>query len=219
MKVNTDGVLLGAWIKANNASSILDIGTGTGVVALMLAQRNASAKISAVEINEAAAVQAQENIDNSPWRDRILLFCQSFQNYAKQTNERYDLIVSNPPYFVDALLPPSDVRKQARHANDLSHEDLLFGVKKLLLPNGIFAVILPVVEGLNFIQLAENNQLFCVRKTTVYGIRHKSPKRLLLEFSTNKIPLFEDELCIRESGSDEFSEAYKVLTSEFYLNF
>jgi len=219
MKVNTDGVLLGAWANVENATTILDVGTGTGVIALMMAQRNAIAKIDSIEINKSAVQQAQENFDSSLWRERLSVFNQSFQDYAKQIDKRYDLIVSNPPYFVDALLPPSDVRKQSRHADDLSHEALIFYVKKILQPSGIFSLILPITEGMNFIQLANSYQFFCLRKTIVYSQRHKLPKRLLLEFSLEKSPLLEDELCIYEANSNEYSDAYKSLTSEFYLNF
>jgi tRNA1Val (adenine37-N6)-methyltransferase len=218
MKVNTDGVLLGAWVDAENAHRILDAGTGGGIIALMLAQRNATAKIDAVEIDEHSAQQARENVQNSRWRHRITVYGQSFQTFAAQGSARYDLIVSNPPYFSNALLPPSEMRTRTRHAGELPHEELLRGAKNLLQPDGALGVVLPLSEGMAFTARAAAHQLFCTRQTTVYSRSGKPPKRLLLHFSTTPAPLKNDEIIIhRADGS--FTPEYKALTGAFYLKF
>jgi tRNA1Val (adenine37-N6)-methyltransferase len=218
MKVNTDGVLLGAWADTANAQRLLDVGAGTGVIALMLAQRNASAKIDAVEIDAISAQQARENIQNSPWNDRITVHGQSFQSFAAQCAERYDTVVSNPPYFTDALLPPSEMRTLARHAGTLPHEDLLAGAKKIVRPGGSLCVVLPVAEGMKLMERAAAHHLFCTRQTTVYSRKDKPPKRLLLQFSENPTPVTKNTLVIhREDGG--YTPEYKALTNAFYLKF
>ena len=144
MKVGTDGVLLGAWANCEGAKRILDIGTGTGVIALQMAQRNAEAQIHAVEIDEAAAKRARANFDNSPWAERLNVEQTAVQEFSPA--EKFDLIVSNPPYFVDSLLPPDTKRSTARHTHDLTFEELDNAVARLLAGDGKFALILPVTE-------------------------------------------------------------------------
>ena len=144
MKVGTDGVLLGAWANTDNAKRILDIGTGTGVIALQMAQRNPVAQIHAVEIDETAAHRARANFDLSPWAERMNVEQTAVQEFSPA--EKFDLIVSNPPYFVDSLLPPDAKRSTARHTHDLSFEELDSAVCQLLADDGLFALILPVTE-------------------------------------------------------------------------
>jgi tRNA1Val (adenine37-N6)-methyltransferase len=216
MKVNTDGVLLGAWADVVDARRILDVGAGTGVIALMLAQRNVTANIDAVEIDERSAQQARENAQNSSWRRRITVYGQSFQSFAAQNAARYDLVVSNPPYFTNALLPPSETRKRTRHTEELPHEELLSGAKKILQPHGALCVVLPFTEGLAFIEQSAAHQLFCTRQTTVYGKTGKAPKRLLLHFSAMPAPIEKDTLVIH-CGDGSYTPEYKALTGAFYL--
>jgi tRNA1Val (adenine37-N6)-methyltransferase len=218
MKVNTDGVLLGAWAAVANARRILDVGAGTGVIALMLAQRNATARIDAVEIDEPSAQQARKNVHHSPWRRRITVYGQSFQSFAAQGGARYDLVISNPPYFSHALLPPSALRTLARHAGELPHEELLSGAKRLLQPAGALCVVLPLSEGAAFIEQAAAQQLFCKRQTTVFSRPDRPPKRLLLHFSATPACLEKDTLAIHlENGG--YTPEYKALTKDFYLKF
>lgn len=216
MKVNTDGVLLGAWADVSGARRILDVGAGTGVIALMLAQRNAAAQIDAVEIDALSAQEARENVQNSPWRHRITVYGQSFQSFAAQNAARYDLVVSNPPYFTKALLPPSEIRKRTRHTEELPHEELLSGVKKILQPDGAFCVVLPFTEGLAFIEQSAAHQLFCTHQTAVSGKMGKAPKRLLLHFSAAPAPVKKDALIIHRSDGS-YTPGYKALTGAFYL--
>ncbi len=218
MKVGTDGVLLGAWADCVNAKSILDIGAGTGLISLMLAQRS-NAKIEAVEIDEAACVQAKENIKKSLWHDRIEILNKSFQDFSKSTNEKYDLIVSNPPYFQNSLYAPDEKRTDARHNSNLKLDDLLNGALNLLTEKGKLSIILPYLEGTLFILKAAENGMYCIRQTKVLPKPDREPKRLLLEFMKEKMPLIEQELIIELNKRHEYSEAYKNLTKDFYLAF
>lgn len=218
MKVGTDGVLLGAWADCVNVKSILDIGAGTGLISLMLAQRS-NAKIEAVEIDKAACVQAKENVNKSLWEDRVEILNKSFQDFAKTTNGKYDLIVSNPPYFQNSLYAPDKKRTDARHNSNLELEDLILGALSLLSVKGRLSVILPYLEGTMFILKAAESGLYCVRQTKVLPKPAKEPKRLLLEFMKEKMPLVEQELIIELNKRHEYSEAYKNLTKDFYLAF
>ncbi len=223
MKVNTDGVLLGAWMDVQDLTHdtvrILDIGTGTGVIALMLAQRVPQAAIDAVEIDEASAQQAAENVRHSPWPERVNVVNTDFQAYAAESGKQYDVIVSNPPYFVDALLPGDRQRMQARHATALPYDELLNGVVKLLAAGGCFGVILPYVEGSVFIAKAAAAGLYCTRKTNVGAAVGRPVKRLLLTFERTKRVLHEQHFCIHPADSAEYTAEYQELTKEFYLNF
>lgn len=218
MKVGTDGVLLGAWANCEGAKKVLDIGTGTGLVALMLAQRS-NATIDAVEIDREATKQAKENVQKSPWGDRIEIINQSFQEFTKMRDESYDLIVSNPPYFQNAFFAPDEKRTNARHNSNLQLEDLLTGAQKLMNEEGILSMILPYLEGSMFILKASEMGLYCVRQTKVLPKPNREPKRLLLEFMKTKKPLVEQEIIIELNKRHEYSEAYKNLTQDFYLAF
>ncbi len=218
MKVGTDGVLLGAWANCENARNILDIGTGTGIIALMLAQRS-RAKIDAIEVDKTAGIQARENVEKSPWTSRINIINQSFQNYTNITKSKFDLIVTNPPYFQNSLLAPNDKRAVARHNSNLELDDIINGTNKMLTDNGILSIILPYLEGAMFILKASEKELFCNRQTKVLPKPNHEPKRLLLEFTKKKKPLIEQEIIIELNKRHEYSEAYKNLTKDFYLAF
>ncbi len=218
MKVGTDGVLLGSWADCENAKSILDIGTGTGLIALMLAQRS-NAFIDAVEIDKEACTQAKENVAKSKWKDSIQILNLPFQEFCKSTNAKYDLIVSNPPYFQNSLFAPDKKRTDARHNSNLELEELLDGALELLTDNGALSVILPYLEGNFFILKASEKNLYCTRQTKVLPKPGREPKRLLLEFMKIKKPLVEQEIIIELNKRHEYSDAYKNLTKDFYLAF
>ena len=216
MKVGTDGVLLGAWVKTGDAKKILDIGTGTGLIALMLAQKSQAA-IVAIDIDENAFIQAGENFDLSPWPERLVALHSSIQEYSESTQDRYDLIVSNPPYFMGAHPAPSEARNIARHMDEsLSIEELVECVKKLLLPKGRFCVILPFMEGVKFLEFAENNGLYANHLTKVKTKVEKQEKRMMMEFELTRKDLVEDELVIQEEDL-AFTEQYVELTKDYYL--
>ena len=218
MKVGTDGVLLGAWANVSGSDYILDIGTGTGLIAIMMAQRT-SAKIDAVEIDQAAYRQALQNVSKCKWKDRIDIYDQSFQKFSKLQQERYDLIITNPPYFVNALQAPDKKRTHARHAHSLNFDDILNGSKKLLKETGRLSLILPFSEGMKFQERASTYDLFCIRKTHIKPLPDKDPKRLLMEFSPKKEPLTEDYLVIENNKRHHYTQEYKELTKKFYLYF
>jgi len=215
MKVGTDGVLLGAWINVNGAKRILDIGTGSGLIALMLAQRSASeVNIDAVEIGTEDASQAQENISNSPWPEKIKIHSRAIQDFNPEY--KYDLVVSNPPYFVNSLTPPSSKRKAARHTSSLSYEELLMSAKRLLSDNGRLAVILPVKEGNTFVSLAQFQGLYCNHQLAFFSRDEKPQERWLFEFCRTPSSLKAEHLTLF-SGSG-WSNAYKTLVFDFYLD-
>jgi tRNA1Val (adenine37-N6)-methyltransferase len=217
MKVGTDGVLLGAWTNVENTKQILDIGTGTGLIALMLAQRQPNAEIDAIEIEENAYKQAVENIQNTKWQDRISVFHSSLQEF--ETNKKYDLIVSNPPYFSQSLKNPDIYRKTARHNDTLSQHDLLENSKRLLQNNCRLAVIYPAYEALTFLNIAKEIGFHCLRITHIIPTIGRKAKRLLIELCQNPCVLTENEICIEKEKRHEYTEEYKNLTKDFYLNF
>lgn len=214
MKVGTDGVLLGAWAPTNNAKNILDIGAGTGLISLMIAQR-CLAKITAIEIDKDAANQAAENVKSSLWEDRIDIINTDFKEY--KSNIKFDLIVSNPPYFSDSLLSPNTQRSTARHTNELTYNELFKGVSNLLEVGGEFSIIIPSDVSNQIKDIASSNNLFLVRQTHVYPKPNSSPKRDLLSFSTTPI---ENPLCDNltiELSRHQYSEEYISLTKSYYL--
>ncbi len=217
MKVGTDGVLLGAWASIDNAKTILDIGTGSGVIALMLAQRTpADALIHAVELEQSDAQQAQENVAHSPWPDKVKIFPSAIQQFAGDA--LYDLIVSNPPYFINSQEPPDKRRLQTRHTVMLSFAELLSAVTRLLKPEGTFQVILPYTEGLQFIDLASQHNLYCTRQWSFRTRATKPVERLLLAFA--RIPARNRDTgeVLLYSHNTVWDDSYTNLTRDFYLN-
>ena len=215
MKVGTDGVLLGAWADCDSAKNILDIGTGTGVIALQMAQRNPEAQVQAVEIDDAAAKRARANFDNSPWAERLEVEQSAVQEF--EPAEKFDLIVSNPPYFVDSLLPPDERRSTARHTHDLTFEELDEAVARLLSEDGKFALILPITEFEKYLTLT---QLHLVRRCDVHSVEGGATKRVMGEFA--KRPTVEiacENLAIEKGKRGDYTDEYRALTKEFYLKF
>lgn len=221
MKVGTDAVLLGAWAKTYGVRHALDIGTGTGVIALMLAQK-CGAQIDAIDIDRISCEEANENVKASAWTDRIHVQNISLQDFSKIADEKYELIVSNPPYFNDSLRASEESRTKARHTVLLSFEDLIHSVKKLLSKDGKFYLILPTKEGEQFRALVGESGLHLRRLTRVRTTPEKSEKRLLMQFGfTAKEKVSESELVIEKDhmNAQHYSEEYKELTKDFYLNF
>jgi tRNA1Val (adenine37-N6)-methyltransferase len=216
MKVGTDAVLLGSWVNVGQSKSILDIGTGTGIIAIMLAQKSL-AFIDAIDMDKGAFEQALENINNCPWPDRIKPFHSSLQDFAINANKKYELIVSNPPYFVDASKAPEAARNQARHTDNLSFHDLIEGVKQLLNADGRFCMILPNKEGSDFRELALEQGLYCTELVKVKTKAEKQEKRLLMQFEFSEKLLKSSEL-ILQLDDTIYTQNYIELTKDFYLN-
>jgi tRNA1Val (adenine37-N6)-methyltransferase len=218
MKVGTDGVLLGSWVKTQNEKNILDIGTGPGLLALMMAQKS-NARIDAIDIDTGAFEQAAENVQKSKWKKRITVHHISLQDYVKVCEKKYDLIVSNPPFFSATYRAGTKARNIARHEDEsLSFYELIEGVKSLLNASGRFCVILPYKEGTGFIEKAKVNGLFCSKLTRVKTKSERDVKRLLLQFEGRRKPKEENTIII-QNNDNSFTEEYKMLTREFYPRF
>jgi len=217
MKVGTDGVMLGAWAEASGCKRILDVGTGTGLIALMLAQRS-DAFIDALEINPEAALQAGENVEESPWAGRISVTCVSFQDFCQTAQFPYDLMVCNPPFFSDSLKAKTSSRSLARHNDSLAMDELISGAKSLLNPNGHFCLILPADKEVEMIALAAAYHLFPAKILRIRPIPRKEVKRVLLDFSFFEQEAKESEMIIETGGRHKYSKEYKNLTSEYYLD-
>ncbi len=216
MKVGTDGVLLGAWCRLHPQGRVLDVGTGTGLIAIMAAQRS-QACIDAVELDFAAATEAAENAAHSPWGNRITVYGGDFgQFHAATTKPVYCHILSNPPYFMQSLLPPDALRGQARHTGTLDYEALFEGASRLLLPNGRLSLVSPadVEEHLRFVAMLYG--FYPQRLTYVTGIVGREPKRLLSEWGRERCPVETHLLSIERKG-EGYTPEYIQLTRDFYL--
>ncbi len=215
MKVGTDAILLGSWATGPNPNRILDIGTGTGVIALMLAQRFPKAQVVAVEIDSLTCQQADDNFRNSPWADRLTVVNSAVQNL--EPGQQFDLIVSNPPYFDGSLKPPDADRQTARHCDALSLEDLVKAADRLLSPRGRFAVILPVDRAEILRRLMLQSKMQCNRQCFVIPTPRKAPKRLLLEFARNAPETIEESELVVELHRHEYSIEFAALAKDFLL--
>lgn len=218
MKVGTDGVLLGAWTSVPGPGArVLDIGTGTGLIALMISQRTMDVAVDALEIDSSSAKQAIENFQNSPWKDRISCIHSSFQDYSSQKKSQYDLVICNPPFFSGSSKTPSKERNLARHDDSLSLEDIFKGSVALMKKKSIISLVLPVYKQEQALDLAREYLMCCSRRTHVIPAPGKSIKRVLLEFSFIQGTCSEEEITIETDKRHIYSDRYKNLTDPFYL--
>ena len=218
MKIGTDAVLLGAWTRIEQPiNSILDIGAGTGVIALQMAQLYDAEIIDAIEIEPNAFEQCVANFENSPWSDRLFCYHTSLQTFANEVEEEYDLIISNPPFYNATFLSDNTKRNQARQTNSLSFSTLIKSVSKLLHKNGYFSVIVPFNSEKQFLDIAEKYSLFPQKITRVKGNANAKIKRSLLLFSFTKMenPIINE--LILEKERHVFTQEYKTLVEDFYL--
>lgn len=218
MKIGTDGVLLGAWCPIeNNPNTILDIGSGTGILSLMLAQRTNAEQIDAIEIEENAYEQSVENFENSPWSDRLFCFHAELNEFIDEPEDEYDLIISNPPFYSENFKSENPERDLARFEDAMPFEDLVEAADLLLSENGIFAVIIPFKEEERFFKLCEDVDLFPIKVTRIRGNSKTPIIRSLLAFKRFELPvLIADEITI-EINRHEYTEEYIELTKDFYL--
>ena len=218
MKVGTDGVLLGAWCSLESLpKTILDIGTGTGIISLMLAQRSSAITIDGVEVDPSAYMQTVDNFENSDWSDRLYCYNTSFQKFVDDTNkETYDLIVSNPPFYTEDYITKSSSRNKARFTSSLTFKELIGGISKILSKSGFFSTIIPFKEESTFICLAEQHSLHLNKICRVQGNNNSDIKRSLMTFSFNKVKISETNLII-ENSRHKYTKEYEELTNNFYL--
>lgn len=218
MKIGTDGVLLGAWTPIeNNPFSILDIGSGTGIIALMLAQRTTAEQIDAIEIDENAYEQAVDNFENSPWGDRLFCFHAGLDEFVEDPEDEYDLIISNPPFYSENYYSNDEQRDLARFQNALPFDDLIEAAALLLSDTGIFSVIIPFKEETHFLELAKENELFPLKITRVKGNPNSEIKRSLIALSRNFQENFTINELVIETSRHVYTSEYTQLTKDFYL--
>jgi tRNA1Val (adenine37-N6)-methyltransferase len=218
MKIGTDAVLLGAWCPINNHPfSILDIGAGTGILSLMLAQRSNAAQIDAVEIDDEAYEQCVENFESSPWRDRLFCFHAGLDEFLDEPEDEYDLIISNPPFYSENHKTDSAQRDLARFQEAMPFEDLIEAARLLLSENGIFAVIIPFKEEEKFIELCAEVELYPIKITRVKGTPTTEVKRSLLAFKRYELSVLTADELIIETARHQYTEDYIALTKDFYL--
>lgn len=218
MKIGTDGVLLGAWCPIeNNPFSVLDIGAGTGILALMLAQRSNAQQIDALEIDENAYEQCVDNFESSPWGDRLFCFHAGLDEFMDEPEEEYDIIISNPPFYSEDYKTESEQRDLARFQDALPFGDLIEAANLLLSENGIFAVIIPFKEEERFIDLCSEAELYPVKVTRVKGTPTSEIKRSLLAFKRYELSVLTAEELVIETARHQYTEEYIALTKDFYL--
>lgn len=217
MKIGTDGVLLGAWTPLiNNPYNVLDIGAGTGILSLMLAQRSNAEQIDAIEIDEDAYEQCVENFEASPWGDKLFCFHAGLDEFVNEPEDEYDLIISNPPFYTDDYKSDNSSRDLARFEDALPFEELIEAAALLLSDNGIFSVIIPFKEEERFVSLCKELDLFPLKITRVKGTPTSKIKRSLLAFCRMEQTPLIDELVI-EISRHNYTPEYIKLTKEFYL--
>lgn len=216
MKVGTDAVLLGAWTNVQNAKNILEIGTGSGVISIMLAQRS-EVKIEAIDIDKNSVDQASDNFKISPWDKHLSAKHFSLKKFMIENKNRYDLIVSNPPFFIDSLKSPNKNKTLSKHTDELSYSDLIQGLIHFLSPQGRACIILPYNESKSFINLARIENLYLNKQLLIKPKKDKVANRVLMEISFKKASLNENEIYLRELDNS-FSDDYKNLSKDYYLN-
>ena len=218
MKVGTDGVLLGAWCDCANARRVLDVGTGTGLIAMMVAQRS-EAQVTAVEIDSSACIDAVGNFGNCPWSDRIELFNLPIQEFAADCTDRFDLIVSNPPFFSNSLKAPGAGRALARHDDSLPVTDLFDCAARLLADNGRLSVIIPADRLDDYNAEASRHRLTAVRRAMLRPSPDQPFHRAMVEYGYGAALATDEVICIETTEHGVYSPEYVALTRDFYLKF
>jgi tRNA1Val (adenine37-N6)-methyltransferase len=217
LKVGTDGVLLGAWTEYAGAKRILDIGTGTGLLALIAAQRNPNAWIDAVEIDDASAEQAAENMAASPWTDRLRVHRMDVRRL--HSAEPYDLIICNPPFYAGEMDSPNDRTSVAKHSGALLFPELIEVVDRLLSPQGRFTAIIPSNRSFDFIEEADHRGINTSARCDVRYLASKPPKRVMLELRRGEQATRVEEITVEESGPMDYSPKYRELLGDLLLKF
>jgi len=217
MKIGTDAMILSAWVDLNNVNYVLDVGTGSGIIALMMAARS-NAAIDAIELDEPSALEAKENFNNSPFNNRLHINQSDFKIFAEESTKQYDLIISNPPFFINDMKPENSKRKQARHTDSLTFSELSYYTRKLLDKNGRFCLVLPYSESKIFIAEASKNGLYLNKRQLIFPKPCKEPNRVNLELSRIKTEeVFEEKFIIRDEQG-LFTQQYVDLLGKYYTS-
>lgn len=218
MKIGTDAVLLGAWCPVdNNPISILDVGSGTGILSLMMAQRTHAEQIDAIEIDTNAYEECVENFENSPWGDRLFCYHAGLDEFVEDPEDEYDIVISNPPFYSEDYKTNDTQRYLARFQDAMPFEDLVEAADLLLSENGIFAVVIPYKEEERFIDLCAKVELFPVKVTRVKGSHTTPIVRSLLAFKRYELPVLEADELVVEINRHEYTDEYIHLTKDFYI--
>ena len=217
MKIGTDAILLARWVDVSDNDEVLDIGTGCGLIPLMLAQKGIKS-VDAVEIDSDSYEEAAQNFSNSAWKSQISAIHADVKDYAVQSLKKYDLIVSNPPFFFGDNIPEKAKKGLARHTNTLSYNDLLISVKKLLKPEGRFALVLPARESRTFLKDAENHGFYLQKEMKIVPIEGKEPNRINMQLVVNHVDNVESETFVLRTTDHSFTKYYKDFLKDYYLD-
>lgn len=217
MKIGTDAILLARWTEVAATDDVLDIGTGCGLITLMLAQKGINSA-DAVEIDRDSYEEAAQNFSNSAWKTRIFAINDDIKHYSDVCTKKYDLVVSNPPFFFGDNIPEKAKKGLARHTNTLSYNDLLASVKKLMKPDGRFSLVLPARESATFLQEAENQGFFLKKEQKIIPIEGKEPNRINMQLIVNQVDKVESESFVLRHSDHSFTKEYKDFLKDYYLD-
>ena len=217
MKIGTDAILLGCWVEVDENDEVLDIGTGCGLLPLMLAQKGIKSA-DAVEIDRDSFEEAAQNFSNSAWKSRLFAINDDVKHYAEHCTKKYDLVVSNPPFFFGDNIPEKKKKGLARHTNTLSYNDLLVAVKKLLKPEGRFALVLPSRESFTFLKDAENQGFYLEKEMKIVPIEGKEPNRINMQLVVNQVDKVGSETFVLRHPDHSFTKEYKEFLKDYYLD-
>ncbi|MBR6439468.1 MAG: methyltransferase [Bacteroidales bacterium] len=217
MKIGTDAIILGRWVEVSEKDDVLDIGTGCGLLPLMLAQKGIKSA-DAVEIDKDSYEEATQNFKNSAWNSRLLAINEDVKEYSGHCSKKYDLIVSNPPFYFGDNIPEKAKKGLARHTNTLSYKDLLVSVKRLLKPEGRFALVLPAIESKTFLKEAENQGFYLQKEMKIVPIEGKEPNRINMQLVVNQVDNIKSETFVLRNPDHSFTKDYKEFLKDYYLN-
>jgi tRNA1Val (adenine37-N6)-methyltransferase len=217
MKIGTDAILLARWTEVATTDDVLDIGTGCGLIPLMLAQKGINSA-DAVEIDRDSYEEATQNFSNSAWKTRIFSINDDIKHYSDVCTKKYDLVVSNPPFFFGDNIPEKAKKGLARHTNTLSYSDLLASVKKLMKPDGRFSLVLPARESATFLQEAENQGFYLKKEQKIVPVEGKEPNRLNMQLVVNQVDKIESETFVLRYPDHSFTKEYKDFLKDYYLD-
>ena len=217
MKIGTDAIILGRWVEVSEDDDVLDIGTGCGLLPLMLAQKGIKSA-DAVEIDRDSFEEAAQNFRNSAWNSQLLAINEDVKEYSNHCAKKYDLIVSNPPFYFGDNIPEKEKKGLARHTNTLSYKDLLVSVKKLIKPNGRFVLVLPAIESKTFLKEAENQGFYLEKEMKIVPIEGKEPNRINMQLVVNQVDSIKSETFILRNPDHSFTKDYKEFLKDYYLN-